>query len=196
MNIFLTGCTGFLGSHILYQLCEQNKHFIFCIIRKHNNINLFNEFPNIVERCRFIISDIDTPNKYKKILQKCHFVIHTASPVILKKLDSIEEEDKQIINPAINNVKNIMDNINHEIFVRMIFTSSVSAVYNKDKTCDEFCWNLENVEAYGRSKVLAEVECFKYGRQGIDIVSINSSAFFGPDIIDKKSKNNQLARVI
>ena len=196
MNIFLTGCTGFLGSHILFQLCQQNNHYIFCIIRKKESINLFSKFPNIIERCRFIISDIDTPEKYKDVLQKCHVVIHTASPVILKKIESVEEENRQIISPAINNVKNIMDNINHDIFVRMIFTSSVAAVYNKDKTCDETCWNLENSDAYARSKVLSEVECFKYGRQGVNIVSVNSSAFFGPDIIDKKSKNNELIKKI
>ena len=47
---------------------------------------------------------------------KMPFVIHTASPVILKKISFDEEKNRQIITPAINNVKNIMNNIN-QIFL-------------------------------------------------------------------------------
>lgn len=196
MNIFLTGCTGFLGSHILFLLCKQNKHQIYCIIRNPNDINLFKEFPNINYICRFIISSIDTPQKYSCVLKKCHMAIHTASPVILTKLSSPEEEKQKIIYPAINNVRNILDNVNKSIFKRIIFTSSVAALYNKDKFCNENCWNFNNDNPYTISKVLSEVECFKYKLKGIDVVSINPGAFFGPDIIDKKSKNNKLIQRI
>ena len=72
------------GLHILYQLCQQNKHSVFCIIRKKENINLFSKFPNIIEKCRFIISDIDTPEKYMHVLQNAICYSYSISSYIEK----------------------------------------------------------------------------------------------------------------
>lgn len=194
-NIFLTGCTGFLGSHILYQLCLNNTYNIYCVIRNNNNISLFKNFPNN-HKIRFIISDLDTPKKYRHILIRCHYVIHTASPVILKKLNK-KDEFNLLINPALNNIKNIFENVNPIIFKRFIFTSSVTAIYNKNKFCDEKDWNLNDLDSYSKSKLYSEIKCFEYVKnKPYDVVSINPSAFFGKDIIEKKSNNNKLIEKI
>jgi nucleoside-diphosphate-sugar epimerase len=184
MNIFLTGCSGFLGSHILHKLCVQNIHTIYCIIRNHTDINLFKNFPNITRRCRFVISDMNTPNKYIHILQKCHMAIHTAF--------DLPKEEHRIIDIAVTNLKNILDNVNRKIFRRFILTSSITTVYKKNKTCGESCWNIDDNKPFNKSKVLLEIECFKYKPKGINVVCVNPGTLFGPDIINKKSKNTQI----
>ena len=191
MNVFLTGCTGFLGSHILYHLCKQNKHQIICLVRKISDINLFKSYPNIITKVRFVLGDIIEIQKYRHMLQKCNTVIHTASPFVNKKFDNIEEAQSEIIDPAINYIKIILNNVDYSIFKRIIFTSSMSAVYKKDTVCDENCWNLDDENPNTKSKVLSEIECFKYNSKGIDVISINSGALFGPDIILKQSRNNK-----
>lgn len=64
-NILLTGATGFLGSHILYELLNNNKiKNIYCLVRKKNNVEPENRIKKILYN---YFGEIDE-NIYKKII--------------------------------------------------------------------------------------------------------------------------------
>jgi len=188
MKILLTGCTGFLGSHILYHLCKLNSYEVFCLVRSHTDINLFNKFPNIFP-VRFIIADILDINKYKHVIYNCQMIIHTASPSITSTLLDENEENSKLIKPSINFVKILLENINTQIFQRFIFTSTVASGFNKENISLEKHWNLNSENPFIKSKVFAELEAFKIAKNNFSVVCINSGALFGANILSKPSKN-------
>lgn len=100
-NVLLTGTTGFLGIHLLRELCENpNVKKVYCLIRKKNNkdaneriqITLQNYFSNdVVEKIRDKIVAVDgnfeaknfgfTDDVYSKLSKKITTVIHCGANV-------------------------------------------------------------------------------------------------------------------
>lgn len=99
-NILLTGATGYLGIHILYELLTKTNSNIYCLIRNRNKQNskdrLLNKLkfyfgesllPIIEKRVQVIVADIALPkfgltNKnYESLGEEIDLVIHSAAIV-------------------------------------------------------------------------------------------------------------------
>lgn len=99
-NVLLTGATGFLGSHILYDLIKNTKAKVYCLIR---NKKVLDAKERLVEKLKYyfkdeLLSEIDkriiivegdiskdnlnlTGESYKKLGIKIDLVIHSAAIV-------------------------------------------------------------------------------------------------------------------
>lgn len=99
-NILLTGATGYLGVHILYDLIKNTNTNIYCLIRDKNNIDAIDR---IINKYKFYFNEDITPllnkrvfvikgniinknlniplNKYNKLGHKIDTVIHSAARV-------------------------------------------------------------------------------------------------------------------
>ena len=99
-NILLTGSTGFLGIHLLYELINKTNSDIYCLIRNKNEQNPKNRLINklkfyfdknmlhyIDKRIHVITADISSPKlgltdkEYKILGNKIDLVIHSAAIV-------------------------------------------------------------------------------------------------------------------
>ncbi|WP_408099280.1 non-ribosomal peptide synthetase [Bacillus mycoides] len=96
-NIFLTGATGYLGSHILYELLKDTTVHIYCLVRPTQDIQqrivntLTNYFKNIkkewLQRITAVPGDLGAENlgmseeEFKVIRSKVDTVIHCGADV-------------------------------------------------------------------------------------------------------------------
>ena len=196
-HICITGATGFLSSHIIILLL-QNNNYVHAITR---NKELFEKeylyyIKNIVNlkinNLKIFESNSDTKS-FTEPLNNCEFLIHCASPVILKSFNNDLDNLKYIIEPSINYTENILTNITLNI-KKVIFTSSTCAIYNNNKkiyTNEDWC-NIKDKDPYTISKILSEKKAWEiYNKQKDnldhwDLIVINPGRIIGPLIYKHK----------
>lgn len=99
-NILLTGSTGYLGSHILYDVLKRKNYHVYCVVRKNEKENGFERLNSIMSyyfgkdivqylKQRVTIIEGDITKKYlgleqktwKLLLEKIDLIIHSAADV-------------------------------------------------------------------------------------------------------------------
>ncbi|XP_022724185.1 cinnamoyl-CoA reductase 1-like isoform X2 [Durio zibethinus] len=113
----------------------------------------------------------------------CDGVFHTASPVT--------DDPEQMVEPAVNGTKNLIMAAAEAKVRRVVFTSSIGAVYmdpnrSPDVVVDESCWsdlefckNTKNWYCYG--KAVAEQAAWETAKEkGVDLVVIAPVLVLGP----------------
>lgn len=155
-NILLTGATGYLGAHILYELITNSKSNIYCIIRNKNTKSPEERLKEklsfyfgdkllkyIGKRIHVLVADISVKNfglsedEYSNLGKKINLVIHSAAIVDhYGKKDLFELINVQGTNNVIDFCKDFSIYMNH------ISTTSVSAALPENSTpitFDEHC---------------------------------------------------------
>jgi nucleoside-diphosphate-sugar epimerase len=119
-------------------------------------------------------------------------VFHTASPFTT----SVKDPQKQLVDPAVNGTRNVLEQANRTPTVkRIVLTSSVAAIYGdtidlektKNRRFTEEDWNVTSSlshQPYSYSKTMAEKEAWKIAKaqNRWDLVVINPSLVVGPGI--------------
>ena len=72
-NIFLTGATGFIGSHVAEILCEKGEK-ISCLVRKNSNLEHLKTLP-----INMVYGDITNPEQLHEVIKQT--VIGAKRPV-------------------------------------------------------------------------------------------------------------------
>ena len=191
-NIMITGATGFLGIHILYDLLKNTNSNIYCLIRNKNGIDgkrrlidkikfYFykeqNEIIGYIDKRIFIIEgDISRVNfgidydTYKSLGYKVDALIHSAA--IVNHYG--KKEDFESVN--VEGTKNVIEFCEKfHIKLNHISTISVSADFISDKKIDEvFCENSLYIgqpyskNIYVKTKFEAEYLIWKERDKGLD----------------------------
>lgn len=104
MSILLTGCTGFLGAHILIELLKNKFPIkkIYCLIRNKNNIDMEERFWN---KIHFYFG-----NKYDSLIKTYVTLIH--GDLTVEKL-GIEENDYLNLSHDVDTVIHTAANVKH-----------------------------------------------------------------------------------
>ena len=189
MKVCVTGATGFIASHLIYQLLLKG-HQVNVTVRNYQKsfMELFNSLldydkrfgPNQLNEkqlrenlCGFQ-ADLVLEGSFDKAVEGCQYVFHTASPYIW----TVEDPKRDLVDPAVNGTLTLLkscfkerskqtDNDPNRLR-RIIMTSSIAALCDtpKDnKVYDESDWNDEsslNKNPYYYSKLCAEKEAWKY----------------------------------
>ena len=82
MRIFVTGASGFIGSHFIQKI-HQKGHSQFCLKREHSNVKIKLGF-----NPEWVISDLD--GNFIKELSQCDVLVHLAAHSTIPPYDSIE----------------------------------------------------------------------------------------------------------
>lgn len=135
-NVFLTGATGFLGSHVLGELLEKETGHIYCLVRGENQIKATERLYNIIkyyyderylsildERITVVCGDITQKESFIHTTDEIHTVIHTAASV--KHYGSYQYFN----NMNVNGTKNVVDFAKSKN-ARMIHISTLSVSGN------------------------------------------------------------------
>lgn len=183
--ILVTGGTGLVGSHLLYQLSLENDK-IKAICRKKSNLEAvkkvfgyFSEdFENLFNKIEWIVADITDVVALEKVFKNITEVYHSAAlvsfnPKDYNKLRKVNiEGTANIVNLSIeNNIK------------KLCFVSSIAAVgksTNSNFIDESNEWDIENSNyGYAISKYGAEIEVWRASQEGVPVVIVNPGVILG-----------------
>ena len=185
--IFITGGTGLVGSHLLFQFCQagarpralyreassQEKTKLVFSYYSANHEDLF-------QQIEWVQGEITDPESYAKHLEGVSEIYHCAALVSFQprdrdKLFEVNQKGTEhLINAALNQgVKNF------------IHLSSVAALGSTGKSNlpvdEETVWkNSPELSNYARSKYAAELEVWRGQEEGLQCLIVNPSIILGP----------------
>ena len=183
--ILVTGGTGLVGSHLLYQLSLENDT-IKAIYRKNSNLqavkNVFSyfseDFETLFKKIQWIEADITDVVALENAFKNVTEVYHSAALVSFNPKDY--REMRKINIEGTSNIVNfsIENNIR-----KLCFVSSIAAVgksINKKPINETNEWDIEKSNyGYAISKYGAEIEIWRASQEGVPVVIVNPGVILG-----------------
>ncbi len=171
MLVFLTGATGFVGSHVARALAEQGAN-LRLLVRPNSNLKNIQDL-----KADLFTGDLRDPASLEKGIAGCDAIFHVAADYRLWVRDPDEmylanvEGTRAILAAArVNKVR------------RVVYTSSVATMgFTQGSLADENSpVSLANmIGPYKRSKFMAEQVAIKAARAGQDVVIVNPTTPVG-----------------
>ena len=172
MKAFVTGATGFVGSHVATVLAEQGADLRLLVRTGSDpkNIQGLN-----ADR---VVGDLCEPESIDRAMAGCDVVFHVAADYRLWVRDPA-----QMYRANVEGTRTILQAARKNGVRRVVYTSSVATMgfTVKNNPVDESSpVSLENmIGHYKRSKYMAEEVALAAGRDGIDVVVVNPSTPVG-----------------
>jgi dihydroflavonol-4-reductase len=183
--ILVTGGTGLVGSHLLYQLSLEND-VVRAIHRKNSNLtavkkvfSYFSEdYENLFKKIEWIEADITDICAIETAFENVAEVYHSAALV------SFNESDyKKMRKINIEGTSNVVNFCIDKQVKKLCFVSSIATISKSinNKIIDETCeWNAEiNNYGYAITKYGAEMEVWRASQEGVQIVIVNPGVILG-----------------
>lgn len=172
MRILVTGGSGFIAGHCINLLLEQG-HSVRTTVRSAGR-------PAVVPA---VVADLTSDAGWAEAVEGCDYVLHVASPV---HLGPVENEDDVII-PAREGTLRVLRAARDAGVKRVVLTSAFHAVGyghpHTEHTFSEDDWTVldgPGVDAYGRSKTLAERAAWDFPAGAMELTTIVPVAVMGP----------------
>ncbi|WHZ28797.1 MAG: UDP-glucose 4-epimerase [Nitrospira sp.] len=180
-KVLVTGAAGFLGSHLVRELCRSG-YGVRALLHDAGGDTRF--LPEV----ETVAADICDPKKIHKIAHGCGAVVHLAAKVHAID-DPSEEEDYQSVN--VEGTKRILDAAVSAGAKHLVFASSVKVFGEETIGCVDESQVPNPKTPYGRSKWRAEQLVSEYAeRHGLTAVSLRLPMAYGP------TKKGNLYRMI
>src|SRR3989475_5817090 len=172
MKAFVTGATGFVGSHVARVLVEQGAD-LRLLVRSSS-------YPKIIHQLNAdrVVGDLCDPESIDRAMAGCDVVFHVAADYRLWVRDPA-----QMYRANVEGTRTILQAARKNRVRRVVYTSSVATMgfTVKNNPVDESSpVSLENmIGHYKRSKYMAEEVALAAGHDGIDVVVVNPSTPVG-----------------
>ena len=172
MLAFVTGATGFVGSHVARVLAEQGAD-LRLLVRASSDLR------NIASlKAEHAVGDLRDPVSIEKAMAGCEVVFHVAADYRLWVLDP-----EEMYRANVYGTQAILDAARKNAVRWVVYTSSVATMgfSSNGHLADESSpVSLENmIGPYKRSKFMAEQVAIEAGRGGMDVVVVNPSTPVG-----------------
>ena len=172
MLVFVTGATGFLGSHVARVLLEQGAKLRLLV---RNSSDLGNIADLSAER---VVGDLREPASIERAMAGCEVVFHVAADYRLWVRDP-----DQMYRSNVEGTRGLLEAARKNGIRRVIYTSSVATMgFTSDGSpADENSpVSLDRmIGPYKRSKFMAEQIAIAAGRSGMDVVVVNPTTPIG-----------------
>lgn len=172
MLAFLTGATGFVGSHVARALVAQGAD-LRLLVRSGSDLRNIQELQ--AER---VVGDLRDAASLKKAVAGCEVVFHVAADYRLWVRDP-----EQMYRSNVEGTKAILEAARENKVRRVVYTSSVATMgfqSNGHLANEDSPVCLANmIGPYKRSKFMAEEIAIQAGRSGMDVVVVNPTTPVG-----------------
>jgi dihydroflavonol-4-reductase len=171
VKLFITGATGFVGSHVA-QLAVKEGASIVCLARATSNLSHLPKEATVVE------GDLRKPEEFASALQGCAALIHVAADYRLWVPDPAD-----MYKANVEGTRELLRLAREAGVPRVVYTSSVATMgFKTDGTIvDEETpvSEADMIGHYKRSKWLAEQEAIAAARAGQDVMILNPTTPIG-----------------
>jgi len=172
MLAFLTGATGFVGSHVARALAEQGAD-LRLLVRANSNLKNVQDI-----KADLVIGDLRDPASLEKGIAGCDVVFHVAADYRLWVRDP-----EEMYRANVEGTRAILGAARKNKVRRVVYTSSVATMgfTSNGRPADENSpVSLDNmIGPYKRSKFMAEQVAIEAARAGQDVVIVNPSTPVG-----------------
>ncbi|ADV82792.1 hopanoid-associated sugar epimerase [Terriglobus saanensis] len=173
MKVFLTGSTGFVGSHVARAYAAQGAQ-LRLLARKTSNLTSIEGIP-----ADLILGDLRNPATFRSALAGCDAIVHVAADYRLWVPDPDE-----MYKANVEGTRDLLRFAREEGVPKAVYTSSVATMgFKTDGTIvDENTPVTEDamIGHYKRSKYMAEQEAIAAARFGQHVVILNPTTPIGP----------------
>jgi dihydroflavonol-4-reductase len=172
MKAFLTGATGFVGSHVARALAQQGAE-LRLLVRATSRTD------NIAElRAEVEMGDLGEPESLKKMMEGCEYVFHVAADYRLWVRDP-----EQMYRTNVEGTMAMIQAAQAAGVRRVVYCSSVATMgfTTTGQIVDETTpvSLADMVGHYKRSKFMAEQVALEAGRKGANVVVVNPTTPIG-----------------
>jgi dihydroflavonol-4-reductase len=177
MKVFVTGSTGFVGSHVASVLASQGAD-LRLLVRKTSNLSNLAGMP-APSALTTITGDLLDPESLRSSIRGCDFVFHVAADYRLWVRDP-----KQMYAVNVDGTRELLRIAREEGVRRVIYTSSVATMgFKTDGSIVDENTPVslaDMIGHYKRSKFLAEQEALKAAYDGQEVMVLNPTTPIGP----------------
>jgi dihydroflavonol-4-reductase len=172
MKVFVTGATGFVGSHVARVLAGQGADLRLLV---RSSSDLRNIQGLTADR---VIGDLRDPDSIEKAMAGCDVVFHVAADYRLWVRDP-----EQMYRANVEGTRAVLAAAGKNKVRRVVYTSSVATMgftSNGVRADEDSPVSLDGmIGPYKRSKFMAEEIALEAGRSGMDVVVVNPSTPVG-----------------
>jgi dihydroflavonol-4-reductase len=176
MLAFVTGATGFLGSHVARALAEQGAQLRLLVRSTSDPRNIAGLHAERVE------GDLRDPASIEKALAGCEAVFHVAADYRLWVRDP-----EQMYRSNVEGTRSLLEAARKQGVRRVVYTSSVATMgFPSNGQADGYVADEQSpvslagmIGHYKRSKFMAEQVAFDAARSGVDVVVVNPTTPVG-----------------
>jgi dihydroflavonol-4-reductase len=172
LKVFLTGATGFLGSHVARVLAEQGAD-LRLLVRSTSNLKNLEGL-----KAETVTGDLRDPASLQKAMSGCDTVFHVAADYRLWLRDP-----QEMYRSNVNGTRAILEAARQNSVSRVVYTSSVATMgfsasgHPADE--DSPVSLSDMIGHYKRSKFMAEQLALEAGRSGLHVVTVNPTTPVG-----------------
>jgi len=184
--IVVTGGTGFVGAHLLYDLCQNHSH-IRAIKRQDSDIEQVKktfayyseDAETLFQKIEWIDSDVSDYLSLEKAFEGANQIYHAAAIV------SFRENDRQkMIEINVQGTANVVNAALYRKVKKLCYVSSIAALGRGESNqlvTEETPWkDSDKSSPYSISKYKAELEVWRGIEEGLSAVIVNPSIILGP----------------
>jgi dihydroflavonol-4-reductase len=172
MQAFVTGATGFLGSHVARVLCEQGAK-LRLLVRATSNLKNLHGLP-----AETVTGDLRDPASLEKAMAGCDTVFHVAADYRLWVRDP-----QEMYRSNVEGTRALLQAARENSVRRLVYTSSVATIGFKTNGSladeDSPVSMSDMIGHYKRSKFMAEQVALEAGRSGMHVVTVNPTTPVG-----------------
>ena len=183
MKVFVTGGTGYVGSHLIKKLVENGNQVHALVRSKEKAKNIAH--PNVI----IFEGDLLDTKKIQAAMEDCEVVYHLAAfaKVWTKNVNTYFKMN-------VVATKTVLD-IAKQLEVKKVVVTSTAGVYgaSMDETItEEFVRTSDFFNEYESSKALAESWVKDYVIKGLDVVIVSPTRIYGPFLFGETASITQL----
>ena len=193
--ILVTGGTGLVGSHLLYNLCEQGE--IIRVIKRSSSkldnvkkvFSYYSSEPeNLLEKINWVDADLLDVYSLMEAMEGVDEVYHCAATVSFAKKDV--EEMKRVNVEGTTNVVNAALEMGVKKLCHVSSIATIGNIKEEKLSTEKSPWKSSpELSNYSITKYAAEREVWRASEEGLNVVIVNPSLIIGPGNWQQSSSN-------
>jgi nucleoside-diphosphate-sugar epimerase len=188
----VTGATGLVGSHLLYELASRGRK-VKAVAHNSKNIakvetlfSFYHDKPQeLLQNIEWYEMDILDYYGLTEIIESSSRVYHCAGEVSFDR-----KRKKQILEVNIKGTANVVNACIEKAAVKLCHVSSVAAIGDGEKgeaICEKNIWQKNPKHTvYSISKFYSEMEVWRGIEEGLNAVIVNPTIIIGPTLSDSE----------